>query len=173
MTSPERRLTGPEPLGAGHDLSVFSSGEPSLDDWLRRRARQNTEIAASKTYVVCPAGSQRVVGYYAVCMGQILNQDAVGSMRRNMPVNIPAVILGRLAVDAAWQGQGLGRMLVADAVARSLRAAEEVSARLVIVHAISPTSEAFYVAHGFTRLPVETPTYALDLVKFARLAQQK
>jgi len=116
---------------------------------------------------------QRVVGYYAVCMGQILNQDTVGSMRRNMPVNIPAVILGRLAIDSAWQGQGLGRLLLADAVERSQRAAEEVAARLVIVHAISPAAEAFYVAHGFAPLPVETPTYALDLVKFARVARQK
>jgi GNAT superfamily N-acetyltransferase len=151
---------------------MFNSGEPSLDDWLRRRARQNAEIGASKTYVACPVSTRRVVGYYALCMGQILNQDAVGSMRRNMPVNIPAVILGRLAVDASWQGRGLGKLLLADAVTRSRRAADEVSARLVIVHAISPAAEAFYASHGFTRLPVETPTYALDLVKFARVAGQ-
>jgi GNAT superfamily N-acetyltransferase len=152
---------------------MFNSGESSLDDWLRRRARQNAEIGASKTYVVCSFDTQQVVGYYALSMGQILNQHLVGSMRRNMPVNIPAVILGRLAVDSSCQGQGIGRLLLADAATRSQRAADEVSARLVIVHAISPAAETFYAAHGFTRLPVETTTYALDLVKFARVAGQK
>ena len=90
-----------------------------------------------------------------------------------MPKQIPAVILGRLATDTAWQGIGLGGLLLADAVNRSLRASQEVSARLLIVHAISRAAEAFYVKHGFTKLPVETPTYALDLVKFNRIASKE
>ncbi len=126
--------------------------------------------AASRTYVVCPTGSSRIVGYFALSMGQILADEATGSMRRNMPKFIPAVVLGRLAIDRAWQGKGLGRALLADAVQRSLRASAEVSARLVIVHAISPAAEAFYLHHGFTRLPVETPTFALDLVKLRKVA---
>jgi GNAT superfamily N-acetyltransferase len=90
-------------------------------------------------------------------------------MRRNMPKFIPAVMLGRLAIDQTWHGKGLGRALLADVIARAARAASEVSARLVIVHAISPAAEAFYLHHGFTRLPVETPTLALDLVKLQKL----
>ncbi len=102
-------------------------------------------------------------------MGQILAQNVHGSMRRNMPKQIPAVMLGRLAIDREWQGKGLGRALLADATRRSLRAGAEVSARLVIVHAISPAAEAFCLHHGFTRLPVATPTFALDLVKLQKL----
>jgi GNAT superfamily N-acetyltransferase len=83
----------------------------------------------------------------------------------------------RLAVDRAWQGKGLGRAFLADAVRRSLAPSGQVSARLLIVHAISPPAEAFYLHHylhhGFTRLPVESPTFALDLVKFQKLAQKK
>lgn len=105
-------------------------------------------------------------------MGQILANEATGSMRRNMPKHIAAVVLGRLAIDCGWQGKGLGRALLADAVRRSLLASREVSARLVIVHAISPAAEAFYLHHGFTRLPVETPTLALDLVKFQKLVEE-
>jgi len=159
-------------LTEAHDSSAFDSGEPVLDDWLRRRAWSNLQAAASRTYVICPQGSQRVAGYFALSMGQILAQEAAGSMRRNMPRQIPAVILGRLAIDRAWQGRGLGRALLTEAVRRSLRASREVSARLVIVHAISPAAEAFYLHHGFTRLPVETPTLALDLVKFQKLAEK-
>jgi GNAT superfamily N-acetyltransferase len=71
--------------------------------------------------------------------------------------------------DKQWQGKGLGGALLQDAAQRSIRAAKEVSARLLIVHALSPEAEAFYLHYGFTRLPVETPTYALDFIKFANL----
>lgn len=147
-------------------MSSFRSGEAILDAWLRERALENQTNLASKTYVVCSPGSPRVVAYYALCMGQILNREATGAMRRNMPRYIPAVVLGRLAVDLEWQGKKLGRALLQDAVLRGARAAREVSARVVVVHAISPAAEAFYHRHGFVRLPVETPTYALDLIKF-------
>ena len=158
-------------LTEAHDSSSFDSGEPVLDDWLRRHAWDNLLVAASRIYVVCPKGSERIVGYFALSMGQILAQEATGSMRRNMSKQIPAILLGRLAIDRALQGTGLGRALLADAIRRSQRAASEVSARLVIVHAISPAAEGFYFHHGFTRLPVETPTLALDLVKIENLGK--
>ncbi len=170
MTDAPAPLGAPVLLTEANDGSAFDSGEPVLDDWLRRRAWSNLLTAASRTYVVCPEGSLRIVGYFALSMGQILAHDATGAMRRNMPKFIPAVVLGRLAIDRAWQGKGLARALLADAVQRSERAAAEVSARLVIVHAISPAAEAFYLHHGFTRLPVETPTLALDLLKLRRVA---
>ena len=169
---PEQRpnFYPPVLLTEAHDSSAFESGEPVLDDWLRQRALDNLRSAASRTYVVCQAGSQKVIGYFALSMGQILAHEVIGSMRRNMPNAIPAVVLGRLAVDREWQGGGLGRAMLADIIGRALRASAEVSARLVIVHAISPAAETFYLHHGFIRLPVETPTFALDLVKYKKLA---
>lgn len=161
----------PTLLTQAHDGSSFESGEPVLDEWLRRRAWNNLQAAASRTYVVCPTGTLTVIGYAALSMGQILAQETPGPMRRTMPRFIPAVMLGRLAIDRAWQGKGLGRALMADAIARGIRASREISARLIIVHAISPAAEAFYRHHGFTRLPVDTPTFALDLVKFQKAAE--
>ena len=113
----------------------------------------------------------RIVGYFSLSMGQILASEVVGSMRRNMPPQIPSLLLGRLAIDQAWQGKGLGRAILKDIVRRALRS--DAAARLIIVNAISPTAEAFYLKHGFTRLPVETPIYALDLVKLEKLATLK
>ena len=113
-----------------------------------------------------------MVGYYALAMGGILNQDVTGHMRRNMPTTIPAIIMARLAVCKSAQGAGLGAGLLHDAVLRSLRAATEVSARLLIVHALSLAAEAFYKHHGFTRLPVESPILALDLAKLGALKAQ-
>ena len=156
-------------LTEAHDHSTFQSGEPVLDEWLRRRAWPNLQMAASRTYVVCPSGSNMIAGYFSLSMGQILGQDVTGAMRRNMPRQIPAVTLGRLAIDRRWQGKGLGSAMLADVVRRALRASSEVVARLVIVHAISPAAEAFYLHHGFTRLPIETPTLALDLLKLRRV----
>jgi predicted GNAT family N-acyltransferase len=164
-------FTKPVPLTATHDTADFRSGEETLDTWLQERALDNMAASASRTYVICPPNSHKVIGYYAICMGQIFNQEVSGSMRRNMPRQIPAVILGRLAIDEKWQGKGLGKELLQDAVQRSVRAAQEISARLLIVHAISANAEAFYSHYGFTRLPTETPTYALDLVKFANLPE--
>ena len=167
---PSSPFDPPTLLTEAHDGSAFDSGEPVLDDWLRQRAWNNLQTAASRTYVVCPAGSLTIIGYAALSMGQILAREVTGPMRRNMPPFIPAVLLGRLAIARDWQGKGLGRAMLADVIARAQRASAEVSARLVIVHAISPAAEAFYLHHGFTRLPVETPTLAIDLVKLEKLA---
>jgi GNAT superfamily N-acetyltransferase len=168
VTKPHQLYLEPVPLSAAHDSADFDSGEPVLDEWLRARALPNMEMAASKTYVICAQETKRVIGFYAICIGQILNQEATGAIRRNMPRYIPAVILGRLAIDRNWHGKGLGPALLHDAVMLSARAANEVSARLLVVHAISPAAEAFYLHHGFTQLPVEIPTFALDFVKLKK-----
>lgn len=173
MTDTGPLFAAPAVVTENHDLSGFASGERSLDEWLQTRALDNLHLGASRTYVVCPAGSRQVVAYYALAMGSIIAQDVPGSMRRNMPRAIPAVILGRLAVATACQGCGLGGMLLRDAVLRASRAASEVSARLVIVHALSPAAEAFYVRHGFVPLPGEGATLALDLMKLARIGWEK
>jgi GNAT superfamily N-acetyltransferase len=172
VTDAQPQLSAPVLLTEAHDSSAFDSGEIVLDEWLRNRAWNNLQAAASRTYVVCPPASSRIAAYYSMSMGQILAQDTTGAMRRNMPQSIPAVILGRFAIDRDFQGRGLGSALLANVVERALRASQEVSARLIIVHAISPAAEAFYLHHGFTRLPVDTPTLALDLVKMQRLAEK-
>jgi hypothetical protein len=168
VTDPNPVFAPPALLTEAHDSASFDCGEPVLDDWLRHRAWDNLQVAASRTYVVCPSESNRIAGYFALSMGQILATEATGSMRRNMPRQIPAVVLGRLAIDRTCQG--LGRALVFEVLRRSVVASAEVSARLVIVHAISTAAEAFYCHHGFTRLPGENPTFALDLVKFQKLS---
>lgn len=86
-----------------------------------------------------------------------------------MPDVIPAVILGRLAIDEIAQGCGLGAALLKDAIGRSILASESVSARLLVVHAISERAEEFYLRFGFAKMPVEGRTLALDLAKYQRL----
>ena len=108
MSGPdERALSAPAPLSAEHELDQFNSGTPPLDDWLKRRARQNEAGGASRTYVI--AEGRRVVGYYSLAAGSVLHAEATGRVRRNMPDPVPAALLGRLAIDQALAGQGAGR----------------------------------------------------------------
>ena len=92
-------LSPPEPLAAGHLLDDFASGEASLDEWLKRRARANHAAGASRVFVV--AEERRAIGYYALASGAIAGAGSVGRFRRNMPEPIPVVLLGRLAIDRA------------------------------------------------------------------------
>ena len=112
-------LTVPQKLRADHELLQFNCGEPTLDDWLRRRALQNEERGASRTYVVCR--DLRVVAYYALAVGAVAHAGAPGRVRRNMPEPIPVMIIGRLAVDREFHGNGLGQGLLRDAVLRTLQ----------------------------------------------------
>ena len=148
MSGPdERALSAPAPLSADHELDQFNSGMPPLDDWLKRRARQNEAGGASRTYVI--AEGRRVVGYYSLAAGSVLHAEATGRVRRNMPDPVPAALLGRLAIDQAWQGRGLGSALLRDAVLRVVGAAETIGVRALLVHAISEEAKAFYEHWGF------------------------
>ena len=106
-------LRPPEPLTDDHQLDRFDSGAPTLDDWLKRRAMANQASGATRTYVVCEG--KRAVAYYALASGAIAQAGVPGKLRRNMPDTIPVVVLARLAVDANYQGRGLGRALFRDA----------------------------------------------------------
>lgn len=154
-------LAAPVPLANAHDLELFQSGNESLDDWLRRRARANQTSGASRTYVV--AQGNRVVGYYCLASGALDLADAPGGVRRNMPDPIPMAILGRLAVDVNWQGKGLGVALLQDAVLRTGQAAAILGIRGVLVHAISDAAKAFYEHYGFQASPKNPMTLVLSL----------
>lgn len=151
----------PEKLSPEHDLSDFTSGEQALDDWLRRRALQNESSGASRTYVVC--AGKKVAGYYSLAVGAVAHADAPGRVRRNMPDPIPVMILGRLAVDRAYQGQGVGIGLLRDAILRSMQAAEIAGIRALLVHAISEDAKRFYARCGFIPSPIHPMTLMIAL----------
>ena len=151
----------PEPLADYHDIGNFSSGEASLDDWLRRRARANQVSGATRTYVVCE--EKRVIAYYALASGVVTVESAPGRFRRNMPNPIPVAVLARLAVDRNRQGRGIGRALFRDAALRVAHAADAIGIRGIVVHAISKESKDFYLALGFDPSPREPMTLMVRL----------
>ncbi len=149
-------LSAPCLLGAEHNLSAFDCGEPTLNEWLRRRAPQNQASGASRTFVCCEGNA--VVGYYALAASAVAPAAAPGRFRGNMPDPIPVVVLARLAVAASHQGQGLGRALFQDAARRALYAADAIGVRGLIVHALSDTARAFYLQLGLEPSPLDSMT---------------
>ncbi len=166
MTAP--LLSAPARLSPGHDLSDFDSGEPALDDWLRRRAAQNDASGASRTYVVC-AGNM-VAGYYTLAVGAVAHAESPGRIKRNMPDPVPVMILGRLAVDRKFHGKGVGSGLLKDAVLRTVQAAEIAGIRALLVHAISDNAKRFYERYGFIESPVNPLTVMITLREAERVA---
>ncbi len=154
-------LSPPEPLTDHHQIDRFDSGEPALDDWLKRRAMANQVSGATRTYAVCEG--KRVVAYYALASGAIAQAGVPGRFRRKMPDPIPVAVLARLAVDGHCQRRGLGRALFRDAAERVTHAADTIGIRGIVVHAISEKAREFYISVGFDPCPSDGMTLVVTL----------
>ena len=154
-------LAAPVPLLTTHEVDAFSCGVESLDLWLKRRSLKNQITGASRTFVACE--STHVVAYYALASSSVVVKTAPGRFRRNMPDPLPVVVLGRLAVDRGWHGQGIGRAMVRDAGMRVLQAAEVIGIRGIVVHALSDAAKAFYERIGFEPSPLNPMTLMVTL----------
>lgn len=143
----------PRPLRAGDVISEFACGTEELDRWLRAWARHNDAQGASRTFVSLAPGSDRVAGFYCLAAGSMARADAPGRVARNMPDPIPVVLIGRLAVDLRYAGRGLGASLLQHAVLQSVRVAQTIGMRAIVVHGKDDRAVAFYERFGFVRIP--------------------
>ncbi len=161
----------PQPLSEAHRVDGFDCGEPSLNIWLAERALANERAGVSRTYVVL--NGEAVVAYYALSAGSISYEIALASLRRDTPDPIPAIVLGRLAVDVRVQRSGLGRALLADALERCLNAAHIIGARAILVHALNDRAREFHLGLEFTALKSEPQTLylRLDTLDASRVAR--
>jgi GNAT superfamily N-acetyltransferase len=156
------QLIPPEKLNSLHQIESFNSGNSQLDDWLKRRAFKNETEGASRTYILCTKTGE-VVGYCSLANGAIAQTAATGRVKRNMPDPIPVMVIGRLAIDQSWQGQGIAKALLRDVILRVLQAAEIAGIRAILVHAISVDAKHFYKKCGFVASPVEPMTLMLKI----------
>lgn len=135
-----------------HDVSVFTCGEESLDTWLRVHAVPAAKRGTARTWV-WTGDDGKVVGYYALAAHKVARGQVPTRIGRGGPVEVPAVLLARLALSMHLRGQGLGAVLVADALERVIEATQIVAARLVVVDALSEPVAQFYESLGFRRVP--------------------
>ena len=154
-------LSAPQPLAGRHKLADFDSGEPSLDDWLKRRAARNQANGSSRTYVVCEGDT--VIGYCCLAASAIGNGEAPSGMRRNRPDPIPVLVLGRLAIHKDHHQKGIGTALLNDALRRAIQAAGIAGVTALLVHALSEQARRFYLSRGFIESPIKPMTLCLML----------
>jgi GNAT superfamily N-acetyltransferase len=145
------RLRPVEPLDPKrHKTDDFDCGQLSLDRWLQAYAGQSQRRDVARTFLVADQES-RAVGYYTLVAAEVEHGTASPSVRagvsRHFP--IPVCLIARLAVDKRWQGRGLGRDLLRDAMRRAIAASEQVGIRAVIVDAIDDAAAGFYRRNGF------------------------
>jgi GNAT superfamily N-acetyltransferase len=157
--------SAPRPIREGDDLATFDSGEPSLDEYLRKRALANHAEGASRCFVTCRDG--RVVGFYALASAAVERRAAPGRVRRNMPDPIPVILLSRLAIDRKEQNKGLGKHMLRDAITRCVQVADLIGVRAMLVHALHTDAQSFYRHFDFEP-SVTDPLHLLLLIKDAR-----
>lgn len=142
-----------ERLRSGHDRTAFDCGNPVLDEWLKQRAGQFEKRDLARTYVATEPGSGVVRGYYAISNHRVMHEALPAEEVKGLPrLDVPVVLLGRLAVDLTTQGQGFGSLLLIDALRRAQHLAKHVGIRAVEVDAIDDAARQFYLRFGFVPL---------------------
>ncbi len=134
---------GPVLLGADHIVEDFDCGNGVLNEWLRTKAIHNQREGGSRTWVVLDG--RGVVAFYASSTAVLMRSHATKRAARKQPDPLPAILLGRLAVDTKHQGRGLAAALLKHFVLKSLEVAEAAGVRLLLVHAKNDTTRPFYV----------------------------
>jgi GNAT superfamily N-acetyltransferase len=157
------------PIGKVHDRKAFDCGEPALNAYLQRFARQNHESGGAKTFVATPIGTaERILGYYTLSPASIDYARTPEILRRGLGrYEVPVYRLGRLAVDGSVQGQGLGGGLLLAAGRRCLAVAQEVGGVALVIDAKSERAAVWYEGYGAVRLADAPLTLVLPLKTIA------
>jgi GNAT superfamily N-acetyltransferase len=152
-----------EKLSRHHAVDTFECGEPALDRFLIRFAWGSQQANASQTYVAL--ADDVVVGFFTLVVGQVTYEDAHERLAKGLARHpIPLLLMARLAIHRAWQGQGLGAGLLKDAMRRTVHAADIAGIRALAVHAKDDTAAAFYRRFDFIPSPTD-PLHLFLLIK--------
>lgn len=138
-------------LNTGHLRKSFDCGEPSLNSYLQRYARQNIKHRINRVFVAMPLDSEKtIMGYYTLSAGSIGVDDLPLEQKRRLPqYPVPVALLGRLAVDKQYQSQCLGSIMLADAVQRVEQASEVLAVYAIVVESLNSSVAEFYQRFGF------------------------
>jgi GNAT superfamily N-acetyltransferase len=161
--TPARRI---EKLRTDHNAEGFDCGHEQLNRYLLRYAWQNQQAGASQTYV--GVVGDVVVGYHSLAVGHVIYEQAPQRLSKGLARHaIPIMLLARMAVDRRWQGQGVGKALLRDALERTLHAADIAGIRAFAVHAKDEEAKRFYQHFDFMPSPAD-PMHLFVLLKDVR-----
>jgi GNAT superfamily N-acetyltransferase len=155
-------LRRPEQLDpARHDRSRLDSGQPVLDEWLRRYAGQSRRRDTAATWVIADAEGV-VVAYASLSMTGVDRSAAPDTLAHGAPDPVPALLIGRLAVDKVYAGLGVGTSLVAHALATAVELNAAAACRAVVVTSLNARARSWWGRFGFDPLDADDPE-GLDL----------
>ncbi|HER25736.1 MAG TPA: GNAT family N-acetyltransferase [Rhodospirillales bacterium] len=154
-----------EPLGKKHNRAAFSCGTDELDTYLQRQASQDTKRRIARIFVIrSAADDQTILGYYTLSALSIDLSSLPSDLAKKLPKHpLPAALIGRLAVSTKSQGTGIGKVLLADAIKRTLALSDEIGVYAMVVDALNTDAEAFYQGFGFSKLNAATNRLFLPL----------
>lgn len=159
-------------FSAGIDTDCFRCGQTALDEYIRRYASQDAKRGLARVFAATPdAEPRRLAGYFTLSAASVGAADLPESLRRKLPrYPVPVALLGRLAVDASFQGKGLGGLLLADALLKVVHASQVLAMAGMVVDAKDETAAAFYCHYGFVALPGQSGRLLLSAKAFPGVA---
>jgi GNAT superfamily N-acetyltransferase len=158
-----------EPISKAHDRKSFDCGDPPLNDFLQRYARQSHESGAAKTFLAIDnTDNKTVLGFYSLAPGALAYADTPELVRHGLARHdVPGFRLARIATDLRWQGHGFGGQFLAAAARRCLRAAAEVGGVVLIIDAKNDRAARWYASYGAAPLSNKPLTLVMPLATFA------
>ena len=143
-----------EPLRRHHNRDAFGCGIESLDAYLRRQATQDVKRRISRVFIArYSEDPATIVGYYTLSSLSIDLSALPDETAKKLPRHpIPGALIRRLAVDASAQRQGIGKMLLSNAIVRTLAVSDDIAIYALVVDAFNQDAESFYKHYGFSRL---------------------
>lgn len=159
------------PLANTHDVSAFDCGTSALNHFLQATAGQHQRKFISKTYVLIDdAAPTQVLGFYTLALRRMLMKEALpAALAKRLPREVPGFSLARLAVARTAQGQGHGEYLLAHAMQRAARVAEQIGGYALFVDANDAAVAEFYRRYGFAALPDAPLTLCLPFAQMPEL----
>jgi GNAT superfamily N-acetyltransferase len=157
-----------EPLNRNHNRTAFNCGIESLDRYLQHQANQDIKRRVSRVFVVrSRQDDTRVLGYYTLSTLSIDLSVLPEKLAKKLPKHpIPAALIGRLAVDVSAQGKGIGKVLLSNAIKRTLAISSDIGMYAIVVDAINEQADSFYMQYGFAHLASEGKRLFLPLKSF-------
>jgi predicted N-acetyltransferase YhbS len=140
---------------AKHRRQDFHCESAELTAFLQQRARKEMDARASACFVLVPESDPgRIAGYYTLSQTSVTLARLPAGLAKRLPhyPDLGATLIGRLARDLAWKGQDIGRLLLVDALRRSVRQSDEVGAVVVVTDPKDFKARAFYERFGFRAL---------------------
>lgn len=157
-----------EPLNNTHNRPAFACGIEALDNYLKKQAKQDIKRRISRVFIVCtPESPSTIIGYYTLSTLSISPGQLPDNLPRKLPEHpAPAALIGRLTVSQQAQGQGVGKMLLMDAIKRTIEVSKEITLYAMVVDAIDDQAERFYQQYGFSSLSADSRRVFLPLKSF-------